>query len=65
MFEVEDAVFFSILCLFFMFTYLLFGGKLSTADQLLFIGVEAEIMIHEMCLKPRLDPGPEGKLSDS
>mgnify|MGYP006996717621 CR=1 FL=1 len=48
-----------------MFTYLLFGGKLSTADQLLFIGVEAEIMIHEMCLKPRLDPGPEGKLSDS
>ena len=47
-----------------MFTYRLFGGKLSKADQLLFIGVEAEI-IYEMCLKLRLDPGPEGKLSDS
>lgn len=48
-----------------MFTYQLFGDKLSKADQLLFIGVEAEIMIYQMCSRLRLGPGLEGKLSDS
>ena len=34
---------------------------MSKADQLLFIGGEAEIMVCEMCLRLRLDPGPEGE----